>query len=189
MDHILPGSSVHGILQERILECLAIFFSRGSSRPRGRTRVSCIGRQILKWHRTWDLNDEEEKDTSSRGKVSSCGWKSDCRGLCGGQECGPGSEGTFLRQEPRSVSRVQWGEPSPGGRTKSQACRAGCATAISSHGTPREAFSRKWCNLVGVFQISGFFVEHRSSKPLTYEPSNFELSKIRTRACVSDRVS
>ena len=30
----LPGSSVHGILQARILECIAISFSRGSSQPR-----------------------------------------------------------------------------------------------------------------------------------------------------------
>ena len=29
-----PGSSVHGILQARILEWVAIFFSRGSSQPR-----------------------------------------------------------------------------------------------------------------------------------------------------------
>ena len=34
MDCSLPGSSVHGISQARILECIAIFFSRGSSRPR-----------------------------------------------------------------------------------------------------------------------------------------------------------
>ena len=38
----LPGSSVHGILQERILEWAAIPFSRGSSRLRNRTQVSCI---------------------------------------------------------------------------------------------------------------------------------------------------
>ena len=38
-----PGSSVHGILQARILEWLAISCSRGSSRPRDRTRVSRIG--------------------------------------------------------------------------------------------------------------------------------------------------
>ena len=34
MDYSLPGFSVHGILQARILEWFAIFFSRGSSRPR-----------------------------------------------------------------------------------------------------------------------------------------------------------
>ena len=35
-----PGSSVHGILQARILEEVTIFFSRGSSRPRHWTQVS-----------------------------------------------------------------------------------------------------------------------------------------------------
>ena len=42
MDGSLPGSSVHGILQARILEWVAISFSRGSSRPRDRTGVSRI---------------------------------------------------------------------------------------------------------------------------------------------------
>ena len=40
MDCSLPGSSVRGILQAIILECVAISFSRGPSRPRNRTRVS-----------------------------------------------------------------------------------------------------------------------------------------------------
>ena len=40
MDHSLPGSSVHGILQARILEWVAMPFSRGSSQPRDWTRVS-----------------------------------------------------------------------------------------------------------------------------------------------------
>ena len=37
MDCRSPGSSVHGILQARILEWVAISFSRGSSQPRDRT--------------------------------------------------------------------------------------------------------------------------------------------------------
>ena len=37
-----PNSSVHGISQARILDWAAISFSRASSRPRDRTRVSCI---------------------------------------------------------------------------------------------------------------------------------------------------
>ena len=41
----LPGSSVHGISQARMLEWVAIFFSRGSSQPRDQTRVPCVGRQ------------------------------------------------------------------------------------------------------------------------------------------------
>ena len=50
MDYRLPGSPVHGIFQARILECVAISFSRGSSRPRDWTHVpyiSCLGRQVL----------------------------------------------------------------------------------------------------------------------------------------------
>ena len=44
-----PGSSVHGILHTRILEWVAISFSRGSSQPKDQTHVSyvsCIGRQL-----------------------------------------------------------------------------------------------------------------------------------------------
>ena len=41
-DCSLPGSSVHGIFQARILEWVAIFFSRGSSQRRDRTQVSLI---------------------------------------------------------------------------------------------------------------------------------------------------
>ena len=37
-----PGSSVHGILQARILEWVDIPFSRGSSQSRNQTGVSCI---------------------------------------------------------------------------------------------------------------------------------------------------
>ena len=44
------GSSVHGIFQARLLEWVAISYSRGSSEPRDQTRVSrisCTSRQIL----------------------------------------------------------------------------------------------------------------------------------------------
>ena len=37
-----PGFSVHGILQARMLEWVAISFSRGSSGPKNQTQVSCI---------------------------------------------------------------------------------------------------------------------------------------------------
>ena len=46
----LPGSSVHGISEARILEWVAMPSSRGSSQTRGRTYVSyvsSIGRQVL----------------------------------------------------------------------------------------------------------------------------------------------
>ena len=50
MDCSAPASSVHGLFQTRILEWVAISYSRGSSRSRDCTLVSCascIGRQIL----------------------------------------------------------------------------------------------------------------------------------------------
>ena len=50
MDCSPPGSSVHGIVQARILEWVAVPFSRGPSQPRDGTcvsYVSCIGRQVF----------------------------------------------------------------------------------------------------------------------------------------------
>ena len=45
-----PGSSVHGVFQVRILEWVAVPFSRWSSRPRDQTWVSCIaGRFFTVW--------------------------------------------------------------------------------------------------------------------------------------------
>ena len=42
MDYSLPGSSVHGILQARMLEWVAISLSRGSSWPGDWTHISCL---------------------------------------------------------------------------------------------------------------------------------------------------
>ena len=42
MDCSLPGSSVHGILQARILEWVSMPFSRGSSRPRDQSQLSHV---------------------------------------------------------------------------------------------------------------------------------------------------
>ena len=50
MDYSLPGSSVHGIFQTRILEWGAMSLSRATSRPRDRTQVSHIaGRFFTIW--------------------------------------------------------------------------------------------------------------------------------------------
>ena len=50
MDCSLPGFSVHGIFQARVLEWVVISFSRGSFWPRDRTQVSCIaGRRFSLW--------------------------------------------------------------------------------------------------------------------------------------------
>ena len=61
MDCSLPVSSVYGIFQARILEWVAISFSRGSSQPRDRTLVSCnAGRRFTIW---------ATREAQVRGKV------------------------------------------------------------------------------------------------------------------------
>ena len=47
MDYSPPGSSIHGVFQARVLEWVAISFSRGSSQPSDRTRVSSNCRQMF----------------------------------------------------------------------------------------------------------------------------------------------
>ena len=53
MDYNLPGSSVHDISQARMLNQIAIRFSRVFSRPRDGTHISCIGRWIVNLWATW----------------------------------------------------------------------------------------------------------------------------------------
>ena len=65
MDCSLSGSSLHGILQARVLEWVAISFSRGSSEPRDWTRVSRIpGRRFNLWatREALDFTLEEWKE-------------------------------------------------------------------------------------------------------------------------------
>ena len=61
MDCSLPGSSVHGVFQARILQWLAVPFSRGSSWPRDQIRVSCIAGRFL-------LEDPEPPGKQSSGR-------------------------------------------------------------------------------------------------------------------------
>ena len=70
MGHSLPGSSVHGILQARILEWVAMPSSRGSSLPRNQIWVSCIGRQVLyQSHVTWEARLRGAKVSRARSRV------------------------------------------------------------------------------------------------------------------------
>ena len=50
VDYSPPGSSIHGIIQARILEWVAIPFFRGSSRPRDQTRVSHLHCRWIFYH-------------------------------------------------------------------------------------------------------------------------------------------
>ena len=54
MDCRIPGSSVHMILQGRILEWFAISSSKASSWHRDQTHVSCIDRHIVYHWATWE---------------------------------------------------------------------------------------------------------------------------------------
>ena len=56
MDLKLPGISVHGIFQTRILEWVAMPSSRGSSQPRDETHISSIGRWILYHWANWEAS-------------------------------------------------------------------------------------------------------------------------------------
>ena len=64
MDCSLPGSSVHGIFQVRILEWVAISFSRVSFKPKNETLNSCvywIGRWIICHWTTWEARGQNIK--------------------------------------------------------------------------------------------------------------------------------
>ena len=68
MDCSLTDSSVHGILQARILEWVAISYSRGSCWPRDRTLDSCISctdRRILYHCPTWETHTYTFSSVSS----------------------------------------------------------------------------------------------------------------------------
>ena len=58
MDCSLPGSAVHGILQARRLEWVAISSSKRSSQLRDRTHIPHIARWILYHWATWEAHEE-----------------------------------------------------------------------------------------------------------------------------------
>ena len=83
MDCSPPGSSVHGIVQVRILEWIAISFFRGFSWPRDQTHVSCLAGGFLpqsqlsciKQHlfnisELWESETQEWLDTQDPSKES-----------------------------------------------------------------------------------------------------------------------
>ena len=60
-DYSPPGSSVHGVSQARILEWVAISYSRGSSQPRDQTHISCVScteRRFLYHCTAWEAHEE-----------------------------------------------------------------------------------------------------------------------------------
>ena len=70
VDYNLPVFSAHGLFQARILEWVAMSFSRGSSWPRDRIHISCIRRQILYLWAAWEASHRRRTATFS------CYWQS-----------------------------------------------------------------------------------------------------------------
>ena len=66
----LPGSSVHGTSQARILERVAISFSKGSSWPRDQTCVSCIAGGFFITEPPGKPNNKRPKAKSIKVKIS-----------------------------------------------------------------------------------------------------------------------
>ena len=79
MDCSPPGSTVHGILQARILEWIALPFSKGSFWPRDQTQVSCIaGIFSTVWatgEAHWSLGPEEPLEKGMATHSSILAWK------------------------------------------------------------------------------------------------------------------
>ena len=65
-----PGSSVHGIFQARVLELVAISFSRGSSRPRDRTWVSSIADRCFAIWATREAHRKKKVGQIKRGALN-----------------------------------------------------------------------------------------------------------------------
>ena len=90
MDCSLTDSSVHGILQARILEWVAIAFSRGSSQPKDWTWISCTAGSLFTFwvtreaHTKWSKVKKKRKANTLYGRQQK---KHRCKeqtfGLCG----------------------------------------------------------------------------------------------------------
>ena len=92
MDCSPPGSSVHGILQARILEWVAIPFSRGFSQPRDRTWVSCIEGGLLT---IWATREAPLSDSNN---LWLCGQLQDSKTSIGGGEYLDGKYGFYVEE-------------------------------------------------------------------------------------------
>ena len=77
MDHSPQGSSVHGILQARTLEQVAMPSSRGSSQPRDRTQVSHLAGRFFT---TWATREAHLMFTAALFTIAKM-WKQ-AKGLC-----------------------------------------------------------------------------------------------------------
>ena len=100
MDCSPPRSSVHVILQARILEWVAISFSRGSSPPRDRTWVSCIAGRFFT---IWASKEFTEMVYSIEKRVSVT---PSCPTLYDPRDCSPGGSSVHGILQARILESV-----------------------------------------------------------------------------------
>ena len=120
MDYSPPGSSVHGIFQARILESVAIPFSRGSSWHRDRTRVSYIAGRFFTVRATAKWKNETEMLVSQS-----------CLTVCDPMDWGSPSasvhgilQARILEWVAISFSRKEMDLPNPGIKPRTPALQA-----------------------------------------------------------------
>ena len=96
----LLGSSVHGILQARILEKGTISTSRGSSQPRDQTHVSCIAGRL------YHLSQPDQQGTKLAAESMGQGWQ----GETVLPELNPGTEKAGWREAQREEGTDRQGQ-------------------------------------------------------------------------------
>ena len=97
----LPGSSVHGILQTRILEWGAISFSRGSSQPRDQTCISmspALGGRFFTTSTSWEASEHFRLQTKQTLRLCAGYSASWMPSPCPSSSCSFPSGSTFLEQ-------------------------------------------------------------------------------------------
>ena len=80
MDGSPPGSSVRRIFQARILEWVAISYSKGSSRPRDGTHLSCLCRVICYHWATWGAHRRPQQEGIICESESRTSWDTESSG-------------------------------------------------------------------------------------------------------------
>ena len=130
MDCSLPGSSVHGIFRARILEWVAISFSRRSSPPRDQTRVSrIVDRHVYRLSHQGSIAKELESissityngEESGKEYTYTCMCAQSlqlCLTFCNTMDCSPPGSSVYGILQSRNLEWVAMpssrGPPNPG---------------------------------------------------------------------------
>ena len=137
LDCSWPGSSAHGILQARMLEWVAMPFSRGSSWPRDWTWVSCVaGRFLTIWATREALSAQVQ--TGQFRSVQSL------------------SPADFLEPHGLQHTRLPCPSKSPRGYSNSRPSRRWCHPTISSSVVPFSSCLQSF-PVLGSFPMSQLF--------------------------------